>query len=142
MSILTTSTRSNIPGDSILHSHRRENLKSYNLLSCYTDSSAVNHIVNEVIRRCELPVPEQNTIQLVNPSAGVFVVGHRIESYSSHSSNCLQKVSCSSDGEFGSVDVGDSCGSNDYDGYGVVGGCGEDVGDDCGVDVNDDGDDD
>jgi hypothetical protein len=29
MSVLTRSTRHNIPGDDILHSHRRENLKSY-----------------------------------------------------------------------------------------------------------------
>jgi hypothetical protein len=29
-SVLTRATRHNIPGDTILHSHRRENLKSYN----------------------------------------------------------------------------------------------------------------
>jgi hypothetical protein len=29
-SVLTRSTRRNIPEDTILHSHRRENLKSYN----------------------------------------------------------------------------------------------------------------
>jgi hypothetical protein len=28
-SVLTRATRHNIPGDTILHSHRRENLKSY-----------------------------------------------------------------------------------------------------------------
>jgi hypothetical protein len=28
-SVLTTATRRNIPQDTILHSHRRENLKSY-----------------------------------------------------------------------------------------------------------------
>jgi hypothetical protein len=28
-SVLTTATRRNIPEDTILHSHRRENLKSY-----------------------------------------------------------------------------------------------------------------
>jgi hypothetical protein len=32
-SVLTRATRRNIPEDTILHSHRRENLKSYN--SCY-----------------------------------------------------------------------------------------------------------
>jgi hypothetical protein len=30
-SVLTRATRRNIPGDAILHSHRRENLKSYNV---------------------------------------------------------------------------------------------------------------
>jgi hypothetical protein len=33
VSVLTRSTRRNIPEDAILHSHRRENLKSYNALS-------------------------------------------------------------------------------------------------------------
>jgi hypothetical protein len=37
-SVLTRATRRNIPEDTILHSHRRENLKSYNLLSVH------NHI--------------------------------------------------------------------------------------------------
>jgi hypothetical protein len=31
-SVLTRATRHNIPEDTILHSHRRENLKSYNLI--------------------------------------------------------------------------------------------------------------
>jgi hypothetical protein len=36
-SVLTRATRRNIPEDTILHSHRRENLKSY-ILSCPTSS--------------------------------------------------------------------------------------------------------
>jgi hypothetical protein len=36
-SVLTRTTRRNIPEDAILHSHRRENLKSYLLTSLYTN---------------------------------------------------------------------------------------------------------
>jgi hypothetical protein len=32
-SVITRATRRNIPEDTILHSHRRENLKSYNILT-------------------------------------------------------------------------------------------------------------
>jgi hypothetical protein len=35
-SVLTRATRRNIPEDTILHSHRRENLKSYNLHNIYS----------------------------------------------------------------------------------------------------------
>jgi hypothetical protein len=34
--VLTRATRRNIPEDDILHSHRRENLKSYIALTCWT----------------------------------------------------------------------------------------------------------
>jgi hypothetical protein len=33
MSVLTRAARRNIPEDSILHTHRRENLKSYEIMS-------------------------------------------------------------------------------------------------------------
>jgi hypothetical protein len=36
-SVLTRATRRNIPEDTILHSHRRENLKSYIILFCSQD---------------------------------------------------------------------------------------------------------
>jgi hypothetical protein len=42
-SVLTRATRRNIPGDTILHSHRRENLKSY--------------LINQV-ENCIFPVPD------------------------------------------------------------------------------------
>jgi hypothetical protein len=35
-SVITTATRRNIPEDAILHSHRRENLKSYIALTGWT----------------------------------------------------------------------------------------------------------
>jgi hypothetical protein len=35
-SVLKRATRRNIPGDGILHSHRRENLKSYTTLTGWT----------------------------------------------------------------------------------------------------------
>jgi hypothetical protein len=35
-SVLTRATRYNIPEDTILHSHRRENLKSYNYILPYS----------------------------------------------------------------------------------------------------------
>jgi hypothetical protein len=37
-SVLTRATRRNIPEDTILHSHRRENLKSY-ITQAFTDES-------------------------------------------------------------------------------------------------------
>jgi hypothetical protein len=36
-SVLTRATRRNIPEDTILHSHRRENLKSYNIMTIHSD---------------------------------------------------------------------------------------------------------
>jgi hypothetical protein len=41
-SVLTTATRRNIPQDGILHSHRRENLKSYNI---HTHCSVISTVV-------------------------------------------------------------------------------------------------
>jgi hypothetical protein len=37
-SVLTRATRRNIPEDCILHSHRRENLKSYSTFECLSTS--------------------------------------------------------------------------------------------------------
>jgi hypothetical protein len=34
-SVLTRATQRNIPEDTILHSHRRENLKSYNIITVH-----------------------------------------------------------------------------------------------------------
>jgi hypothetical protein len=44
-SVLKRATRRNIPEDTILHSHRRENLKSYNFYFVHTSAAnAVNPI--------------------------------------------------------------------------------------------------
>jgi hypothetical protein len=43
MSILTRATRPNIPEDTILHSHRRENLKSY-ICSIFLLYDRNNHV--------------------------------------------------------------------------------------------------
>jgi hypothetical protein len=62
MSVLTRVTRRNIPEDAILHTHRRENLKSYNLFTSFCLSmlktpvavALWDHGKHSVpIRRCE-----------------------------------------------------------------------------------------
>jgi hypothetical protein len=53
MSVLTGATRRNIPEDAILHSHRRENLKSYisiyccHFMYCKELQNIVEHCVGE-----------------------------------------------------------------------------------------------
>jgi hypothetical protein len=51
-SVLTRATRRNIPGDGILHSHRRENLKSYLnvlLVFCYSLSLSLSPLTTPVV---------------------------------------------------------------------------------------------
>jgi hypothetical protein len=43
-SLLTRATRGNIPEDTILHSHRRENLKSYTAISCSEKCVCLPHV--------------------------------------------------------------------------------------------------
>jgi hypothetical protein len=53
-SVLTRATRRNNPEDTILHSHRRENLKSdivKNLFTSYFNSLAVEVLTIEVTKR-------------------------------------------------------------------------------------------
>jgi hypothetical protein len=54
MSVLTRATRRNIPEDAILHSHRRENLKSYNY-SSITLRLSVFHSIAQKLHRSSLP---------------------------------------------------------------------------------------
>jgi hypothetical protein len=44
-SVLIKATRRNIPEDAILHSHRRENLKSYNEVHCYAVFSVLPSLI-------------------------------------------------------------------------------------------------
>jgi hypothetical protein len=50
--VLTRATRRNNPEDTILHSHRRENLKSYILLSCLPNK---NYVMNKQDQRNTFP---------------------------------------------------------------------------------------
>jgi hypothetical protein len=56
-SVLTRATRANIPVDTILHSHRRENLKSYTENMVFSElkgySDAVTHVQTAMKSSCE-----------------------------------------------------------------------------------------
>jgi hypothetical protein len=56
MSVLTRATQRNIPEDTILHSHRRENLKSYNmrtLRSTVFDQMLLNDFIDSSVLEAE-----------------------------------------------------------------------------------------
>jgi hypothetical protein len=42
--VLTRATRRNIPEDTILHSHRRENLKSYTLMKVFVSQQSAQEM--------------------------------------------------------------------------------------------------
>jgi hypothetical protein len=48
-SVLKKTTRRNIPEDTILHSHRRENLKSYITISHFLNSLHLPHLTHELL---------------------------------------------------------------------------------------------
>jgi hypothetical protein len=53
MSVLTRATRRNILEDTILHSHRRENLKSYILKLCFIQVNLLGGFFNTVLQNHE-----------------------------------------------------------------------------------------
>jgi hypothetical protein len=59
-SVLTRATRRNIPEDAILHSHRRENLKSYLALTSWT-----------LFRRCNVS-PVRYELGIYNPEDAIL----------------------------------------------------------------------
>jgi hypothetical protein len=69
--VVTGATRHNVPEDGILHSHRRENLKSYIPLTCW----ALQRRRNESPMRYELGfyIPEDGTLH-----------SHHLESFKSY----------------------------------------------------------
>jgi hypothetical protein len=58
-SVLTRATRHNIPGDSILHSHRRENLKSYKAKLVSLKNSILLRRVRANIQTVTLNISEE-----------------------------------------------------------------------------------
>jgi hypothetical protein len=60
-SVLTRATRRNNPEDTILHSHCRENLKSYIFSSCLERTDKVH---NPSDSECYIPLPEPFRIYL------------------------------------------------------------------------------
>jgi hypothetical protein len=48
--LLTRATRRNIPEDVILHSHRRENLKSYSAKRCFPQTGSTAETVSSSVR--------------------------------------------------------------------------------------------
>jgi hypothetical protein len=68
-SVLTRATRRNIPEDTILHSHRRENLKSYkHKAGLYVNTSAWRTVV-----RIELGTKKIVRISFQYPKAYIFL---------------------------------------------------------------------
>jgi hypothetical protein len=48
-SVLTRTARSNIPEYTIIHSHRRENLKSYNIIPHFRDIPIAHSVATQIV---------------------------------------------------------------------------------------------
>jgi hypothetical protein len=78
-SVLTRATRRNIPKDTILHSHRSENLKSY---IAVTSSPILVILVKEALSSCETSVLTRTTRHNI-PEDGILH-SHRRENLKSY----------------------------------------------------------
>jgi hypothetical protein len=82
-SVLTTATRRNNPEDTILHSHRRENLKSYTV-NVVPSSPTLVTLMIEAIYSIETPVLTTATLRTIAENS--ILHSHRRENLKTYTS--------------------------------------------------------
>jgi hypothetical protein len=85
-SVLTRATRRNNPEDTTLHSHRRENLKSYNEYKCYFRESMVGIYFLESVVLVVEPPPDSQNVYLTSGEPQGLILERIILMISLHSS--------------------------------------------------------